>query len=142
MTYALTDQLADTWRWWACLGALLGFILLFPWAMRQCRSPEPIRINKAAKVTLAFVMLGAMAGWFIAGAIIPAANDGRLDWFTTEHFLYRGGIAAAWLLWGCCSWGVAIVMAKRLWHKMLAGSVAWWLAMFFAAAETMNRAAG
>lgn len=137
---SLTAQLADTWRWWTSLGALLSIPLLWKWLAVQLATDEPIRFSRVAKIALAGALLCAMVGWVMAGVIIPLANDGRVAWFTREHFLYRPIVAASWLLWGGCAWLTATVLSRQDWPKMVAGAVVWWLACFFAAWETAGRA--
>lgn len=133
---AMIDHLADTARWWTVLGAVLGLFYGIFWLREQIAAPQPL--VRMSRIALTAAWLGAMAGWIIAGLIIPFATDGRVTWFTEEAFAFRGLMALAWCLWGACAWGTALVLARDRWTYIAGGCATWWAAMFIATEATVN----
>lgn len=132
----LIEHLADAWRWWASLGAFLAF---FPtWARFRAmtkRGVEPADLPALSRALLNIATLLLLAATFIMGAVIPWANDGRLEDFTRESIIYKHSIALGWLLWGSGCWAAATAFAHHRW-KMVGASVLFWFAMFVAVDKT------
>lgn len=132
------ELLADSWRWWAAMGALLALYPVSRWftdSFRQGGEDEPFKPHrrKAIAIALIFGLLANIA----AGGIIPFATDNRLSWLTMQAPAIRLVLAFAWLSWGSLSWSVAIGFADRP-RRMALSAVFWWLAVYVAAGATIG----
>lgn len=138
MVEQLVEPLADTWRWWASMGTFLAF---WPSLSRFNKfvnnEPEPDELAVLARALLNLAMLSILLATFIMGAVIPAANDGRFEDFTSESALYKQSVALGWLLWGSGCWAIAIAFAERR-MMMSAASVVWWWAMLVTTIKTVG----
>ena len=136
----MIDHLTDTWRWWASGGAAVGIapLAIWVWAMtHQHRIPNA---NKTARAVGGLAMMAFLLAILIAGAIIPLANEGRLEGFNQQSPSFRQSMALVWLMFGAGTWGVAISFSRS--PKMMAVvCVAWWWAMAFATIATVGAAA-
>lgn len=130
------DRVADAWRWWAAMGSFVGIILLrrrfvklaYAWFVGNLHKEERTILSPTGRLVTTFCAILFMAAAFIAGMIIPLANDNRVMGFTRETFEYRSMIAFVWLLWGSAAWGIAISLAPRARLIVAASVVLWWAA--------------
>lgn len=132
------DQWADTMRWWAVVGALLGAWPL----LRQLRLltiryrlgdrdafPLPIERGLFGGYGLLCFLLFEIG----AGFVIPLTN--RIEGFTMEDATFRVFMAIMWTLGGLGSWLTAIGYNRNRWF-MGAAATAWFVAVCFAATAT------
>lgn len=129
---AWTDHLADTWRWWASMGALLALppSTRFWWAYVRHNVAEHEDLRTWTRIILGAGAIMLLLATLLMGAIIPWANDGRIEGFTRDSLLYRQSVAIGWLLWGGGCWATAIAFARHRLPMVLA-SILWWWAMLF-----------
>lgn len=130
----MIDMLADTWRWWAAMGALLAVWPVGKWVLTFDPSSTP-HSGDTLRWLLGIALLMALFAILLAGAVIPWASDGRIADFDRNSLVYRQTIAIAWLLWGACAWVTAVAFARRRWPMVLS-SILWWVAVWFAVHET------
>ena len=130
------DMLADTWRWWAAMGALLAVWPVGKWLYTFDPHTTPY-LSDTVRWFLGLGLLLALLAILIAGAVIPGAGDGRIAGFDRDSLLFRQAMATAWLFWGGCAWITAIGFARRRGPMMLS-CVIWWWAVWFALQETVG----
>lgn len=130
----MIEQLTDTWRWWAAMGALLAMWPVAKWLYTFDPATTP-DFSDTLRWILGLGLLMALIAILIAGAVIPWASDGRIAGFGPDSPIFRQAIASAWLFWGLCAWTTAVGFARRRW-PMIAASVLWWWAMWFVLRET------
>ena len=105
------DSVSHSWRWWAAMGSALAI-----WPVGKWLATFDPKTTPYFSDTVRWV-------------------DGRIAGFTQESRAFRGGMAAAWLMWGLCAWITAIGFAKNR-RAMMASAVLWWWAVWFALRET------
>lgn len=128
------DSVSHSWRWWAAMGSALAIWPVGKWLATFDPKTTPY-FSDTVRWVLGLGLLWALLATLVAGAIIPWASDGRIAGFTQESRAFRGGMAAAWLMWGLCAWITAIGFAKNR-RAMMASAVLWWWAVWFALRET------
>lgn len=132
------DFLADTWRWWAAMGSLMGIAPVSLWIARFVRTRAAVQpFSVWTRFFLAMALLFGLVANLVAGAIIPLANEGRVSGFDQSHPLFDLSLGLAWFFWGLLSWSIAIAFAKSPW-RMAGASIAWWAAVYVAADLTIG----
>ena len=129
----MIDFLADTWRWWAAMGAMLAVWPVAKWLYTF--NTETPYFSDTVRWILGLGLLMALVAILIAGAVIPWASDGRIEGFTQDSVLFRFSMATAWFFWGACAWITAIGFARKRW-PMIFSCFVWWWAVWFALQET------
>lgn len=134
----LLDYLADSWRWWSAMGAIVALPPVLHWIVEFVRSDGRIAyFEGTTRLILAIALTFGLIGNISAGAIIPLATDGRISWLSIDADLTRAALAVAWLAWGCLSWTIAIAFARFRW-RMAAASIAWFMACYIGAGLSMG----
>lgn len=129
----MIDLATDAFRWWAfggSPGAILLCIAGIYAAVRYRKASVPTEIL----LGLALVALSAI---FMAGAVIPLATDGRVEFFTQDSIVFRSIMTFAWAAWGTFAWGIAVWLSRNR-VSMIVASLSWLIVCAVAAERTMG----
>lgn len=128
------DQWADTMRWWAVVGALLG-----AWPLLRHLRELTVRYRMGDRASFPVpIERGLFGGYgllcflifeFGAGAVIPLTN--MVEGFTLEDANFRAFMAFMWTVGGLGSWMTAIGYNRNRWF-MGAAAGTWFVAVCFA----------